>query len=102
MMNSHSDGSNDEAVDEDGLMTILSTCALSDRAIADVPQMLSEAVQDQDLGNMYMRVFYILSSFGKNELALQMQKKALKHRCIYRITSPPVARIRLLAIMGPD
>jgi glutathione synthase/RimK-type ligase-like ATP-grasp enzyme len=30
-----------------------------------------------------------------------MQKKALKHRCIYRISSPPVTRIRLLAIMGP-
>jgi glutathione synthase/RimK-type ligase-like ATP-grasp enzyme len=92
----------DEAVDTtDQLITILSTCALSDRVIADVPQMLSEAAQDQDPGNMYLRVFYILLAFGQNELALQMQKKALKHRCVYRIANPSVARIRLLAIMGP-
>jgi glutathione synthase/RimK-type ligase-like ATP-grasp enzyme len=91
----------EQVFDDDSLITILSTCGLGNRAISDVPVLIAEAAQDRDPGNMFMRMFYILSAFGQDDVALQMQSKALAHRRIYRIANPPSVGIRLLAIMGP-
>jgi hypothetical protein len=80
---------------------IQSTCELSRKELMDVPHLLHQAAKDSDPGNMFMRMFYILSACGQNALALEMQQKALAYRCIYRLSSPPAASLRLLAIVGP-
>lgn len=92
---------NSTKLEEYDLVPILSTCAIFRKVIADTPQMLSDAAADKDLGNMYMRMFYISLALGQDEMALNMQSYALKHKAIYRIVSPPAPKIRLLAIMGP-
>ncbi|HEY8098897.1 MAG TPA: hypothetical protein VIE65_22770, partial [Methylobacter sp.] len=86
---------------EDGLVGILSTCAILRKAASDIAPMLNEASIDNDPGNIYMRMHYILLALGQNEMALDMQSDALRHRSIYRVVSPATPKIRLLAIMGP-
>lgn len=86
---------------EDGLVAILSTCAILRKAASDIAPMLNEACIDSDPGNIYMRMHYILLALGQNEMALDMQSDALRHRSIYRVVSPASPKIRLLAIIGP-
>ncbi len=86
--------------DEHNLVTVLSHCAITRKTITDIPQMVHDAAGDTNLGNIFMRMFYIASALGQNELALDMQTKALEHNCIYRVNSLPAPKIRLLAMMG--
>ncbi|MEI7839428.1 MAG: RimK family alpha-L-glutamate ligase [Methylococcaceae bacterium] len=82
------------------LVTVLSHCAMARKTITDIPQLVHDAAEDTNLGNMFMRMFYIASALDQNELALDMQAKALEHSCIYRVNSPENPKIRLLALMG--
>lgn len=91
----------EDAVKLDELIAILSTCAILRTAPADIPQILQDASTDNDIGNLFLRMFYIALALGQNETALDMQAEALKHRTLYRVVSPPYPKIKLLAIMGP-
>ncbi len=86
---------------EVGLTAIIPTGTIRRKAISDIPQMLNDAAAENDYGNLYMRLFYILSALGQDDLALEMQSKALEHRSVYRVANPSNPKIRLLAIMGP-
>ena len=92
---------NNIMLDKVELIPILSNCAISRKPISEISQMLNEAATDDDSGNIFMRMFYIFSAMGQNESALDMQVVALENRSIYRIVSPEVTSIRLLALMGP-
>ena len=98
----HDDGKTSPIFSEEfDLQTIASFAALSTRRIFEVPHLLNEAVQDPDPGNRFMRMFFILSAFGQDALALELQSKAVLHRSIYRLSKPQETKIRLLAIAGP-
>jgi len=99
-MNDDDDLLNNIKLDDDGLATIFSTCALFRKEVSELPQMLNDAAADKDPGNMFMRLFYIALALGQNETALDMQTYALKHRSIYRVVSPSAPKIRLLALVG--
>ncbi|WP_333877324.1 ATP-grasp domain-containing protein [Methylobacter sp.] len=92
---------NNVKLGEDGLVAILPISAISRKTPSDIPQMLTEASSDKDPGNLFMRMFYLLSALGQDEMALEMQSDALRHRSIYRVVSPPDPKIRLLAVIGP-
>lgn len=100
-MNDHEDAFNAIKFEEDGLVAILSTCAILRKAASDVAQMFNDASADNDPGNIFMRLHYLSLALGQNEMALDMQSDALKHRSLFRVVSPPNPKIRLLAIMGP-
>jgi len=62
---------------------------------------MGEAAADADPANKFMRLFHLLQALGQDALALDMQAKALRWRCLYRVAAPPAPAIRLLALMGP-
>jgi hypothetical protein len=66
-----------------------------------LPSVIAEAACDPDPSNMYMRMCYLLQALGKEDLAKEMQAKALERRCLYRISSPSSPAVKLLALMGP-
>jgi hypothetical protein len=77
-------------------------CAVQRRKnVTDIAAMMHEAALDADPANMYMRLYFILSSLGQDEFALEMQAQALQHRAIFRITDPVKPSVRLLALMSP-
>ncbi|RXZ38664.1 RimK family alpha-L-glutamate ligase [Oxalobacteraceae bacterium CAVE-383] len=86
---------------EHQLPAIRSTCELSRKSVSDVSALLYDAARDGDPANMFMRMFYILSAIGQTALALDMQAKALAHRCVFRVTDPRDATLKLLAVAGP-
>ena len=49
-----------------------------------IPILLNQTTDEQDLGNLFMRIFYLMNALRMKELALEMQAKALSHRRIYR------------------
>ncbi len=86
--------------EEHDLTTIASHCTIARKTIDEIPQMIQAATADENSGNMFMRMFYIASMLDQNALAFDMQSNALEHSCIYRVSSPPIPKIRLLAMMG--
>lgn len=62
---------------------------------------IADAAADPDPANMYMRLFIILQVMGQADAALEMQRRALALRQLFRVASPPKPAIRLLALMGP-
>lgn len=86
--------------EEQPLVSILSHCGIARKNIDDIPNMIHDTTADTNPSNMFMRMFYIASALNQNELAGDMQEKALQHSCIYRINNPSHFKIRLLALMG--
>ncbi|MDD2864344.1 MAG: hypothetical protein PHC99_06420, partial [Methylococcales bacterium] len=86
--------------EEQPLVPILSHCGVARKNIDDIPDMIHDSMTDTNPSNMFMRMFYIASALNQNELAEDMQEKALQHSCIYRINNPAHSKIRLLALMG--
>jgi len=91
----------DNIFNGDNLVAILPTSAIVRKTPSDIPQLLNEAGSDKDPGNLFMRMFYILSALGQDKMALEMQSDALRYKSVYRVVSPPAPKIKLLAIMGP-
>lgn len=100
-MNDRDNPFNNVKLVEDNLVTIVPTCGIFRKAISDIPPMLNETCADDAPGNIFMRMFFVLSALGQTEMAREMQSDALEHSSVYRVISPPAPKIRLLAIMGP-
>jgi len=78
-----------------GLATILRMPA------AQLPELIRTAHANPDVANMCMQMFYVLMALGKNDFAIEMQRRALHIRSVYRIAGTRTPAIRLLALMGP-
>jgi len=66
-----------------------------------IPILLNQTTDEQDLGNLFMRIFYLMNALRMKEFALEMQAKALSYRRIYRLEGPAQPKMRLLALLGP-
>ena len=88
-----------EALD---LLPILSPVEIGRINRALLPQMIHDASQDPDPGNMFMRLSLLFHSLGSLDLGHEMHARALEHRRIYRYRCARSPSIRLMAIMGPQ
>ncbi len=83
------------------LVPILSARGMLDHSVDDLPSLLKEVEEEQDLGNKFMKLFIILQNFQMDEFAQEMQNQAFLHRHVFRFLNPPAPTVRLLAIVGP-
>jgi hypothetical protein len=86
---------------EPDLQLILATRGLHSRLPQDLANLMAEIECEEDLGNKFMRMFFVLQSCGMDEFAQEIQYKALEHRNVFRLLKPEKPDIRLLAIVGP-
>ena len=54
-----------------------------------LPSLLDDITAEADAGQKFMQLFFILQSLRMDEFSLEMQAKALQHRTVFRILSPP-------------
>ncbi len=66
-----------------------------------LPSLLDDITAEADAGQKFMQLFFILQSLRMDEFSLEMQAKALQHRTVFRILSPPRPALRVLALMVP-
>ena len=83
------------------LPLILASRGLEPRLPDDFANLMAEIETEEDLGNKFMRMFFVLQSCGMDEFAQEIQNKAFEHRNVFRLLSPSNPVIRLLAIVGP-
>jgi hypothetical protein len=83
------------------LPLILASRGLQPRLPDDFANLMAEIETEEDLGNKFMRMFFVLQSCGMDEFAQEIQNKALEHRNVFRLLNPKRPVIRLLAIVGP-
>jgi glutathione synthase/RimK-type ligase-like ATP-grasp enzyme len=83
------------------LKPVLGVCEVARLADAQLPGFINETHKDADPAHVAMQMCQVLLAIGKDEFALEMQARALKHRRIYRVAGHPSPTIRLLAVMGP-
>jgi hypothetical protein len=83
------------------LPLILASRGLHPRLPDDFSNLMAEIETEEDLGNKFMRMFFVLQSCGMDEFAQEIQHKALAHRHVFRLLKPANPAIRLLAIVGP-
>ena len=62
--------------------------------------LLDDIATEADVGQKFMKMFFILQSLQMDEFSLEMQAKALQHKAVFRILSPPRPALRVLALMG--
>lgn len=86
---------------EANLPLILASRGLQPRLPDDFANLMAEIETEEDLGNKFMRMFFVLQSCGMDEFAQEIQYKALEHRNVFRLLNPAKPVIRLLAIVGP-
>ena len=86
---------------EADLPLILASRGLGPRLPNEFANLMAEIELEQDLGNKFMRMFFVLQSCGMDEFAQEIQYKALEHRNVFRLLKPEKPVIRLLAIVGP-
>jgi hypothetical protein len=83
------------------LPQILASRGLQPRLPEDFANLMAEIETEEDLGNKFMRMFFVLQSCGMDEFAQEIQDKALAHRHVFRLLKPAAPVVRLLAIVGP-
>ena len=86
---------------EADLPLILASRGLGPRLPDDFANLMAEIELEEDLGNKFMRMFFVLQTCGMDEFAQEVQNKALEHRNVFRLLKPENPVIRLLAIVGP-
>ena len=50
--------------------------------------LLDDIATEADVGQKFMKMFFILQSLQMDEFSLEMQAKALQHKAVFRILSP--------------
>lgn len=83
------------------LAPILSARGLLEYSVDDLPLLMNDIAEENDLGNKFMKLFIIFQNFKMDEFAREMQNQAFLHRNVFRFLSPPQPTIRLLVIAGP-
>jgi len=83
------------------LQLILASRGLQSRLPDDFANLMAEIELEEDLGNKFMRMFFVLQSCSMDEFAQEIQHKALQYRNVFRLLKPEKPIIRLLAIVGP-
>ncbi len=63
--------------------------------------LLEDMASEADMGQKFMKMFFILQSLQMDEFSLEIQAKALQHRSVFRILAPAHPTLRVLAVMGP-
>ena len=84
------------------IQPILSPVAVGRIDRSDIPRMLSEASQDPDPANMFMRLSLLFYSSGELDLGREMHARAVERRATFRYSCAQAPKIRLLAIMGRE
>jgi len=64
-------------------------------------RLLDEIASEEDTGQRFMKLFFVLQSLQMDEFSLEIQNKALQHTNVFRVLAPPDPALRVLAIMGP-
>jgi hypothetical protein len=81
---------------------ILSHLGVHRTPLSQAPQLLHQAVLDTDEANRYMRMFYIFQGTQQEEFSLELQRKALAIRAVYKINlNGEDKKLRVLAIAAP-
>jgi glutathione synthase/RimK-type ligase-like ATP-grasp enzyme len=83
------------------LKPLLGIAEVARMADADLPAFINRTHLNPDPAQVAMQMCQVLLAMGKDEFALEMQARALKHRRIYRLAGHPAPTVRLLALMGP-
>jgi glutathione synthase/RimK-type ligase-like ATP-grasp enzyme len=83
------------------LEPILGVAEIARMPEAELPAFINLIHRHPDPGHVAMQMCQILLAMGRDEFALEMQSRALKHRRIYRVAGHSSPTVRLLALMGP-
>jgi len=76
------------------------TCWIRRLGPNGIPQVIENANSEQDIANLFMRMFYIYAAYGLDNDALLMQQRALELRKCFRINAPKDTEIRLLSLVA--
>lgn len=82
------------------LSPIPPTCLIRRLGPDCIPQIIEDAKSENDICNLFMRMFYIYGAYGLDKDALLMQDKALELRKCFRINAPKEPEIRLLSLVA--
>jgi hypothetical protein len=74
---------------------------LNDFSIEQVQHLLSNLIEQPDLGIKFMEMFMVLQNLGMDDFSLEMQAKALTHRKHFRLLDTVQPKLRVLALFGP-
>jgi len=81
---------------------IVSHVGVHQTHLSQAPQLLEQAVQDADVANRYMRMFYLFQGTQQEAFSLELQQKALSIRTVYKLDLFNEAEtLRVLAIVAP-
>ena len=81
---------------------ILSHVGIHRRHLSQAPLLLEEASMDLDEANRFMRMFYLFQGTQQEAFSLELQKKALSIRQIFKINlNNEQEGLRVLAVMAP-
>lgn len=83
------------------LTAMLSVAGVGQLPVSQLPAFIKQTHAMADPGNLLMQMCQVLLAMGEDELALEMQAKALAHRRVFRWIGHASPAIRLLAVMGP-
>ena len=81
------------------LSLIPPTCWIRSLGPNYFPEIIKDAQSESDIGNLYMRMFYIYGAYGQDSDALLMQSKALEFKRCFRIHAPTKPQLKLLSLV---
>ena len=87
-------------VKEFDLSLIPPTCSIQRLGPDELPTIINDAKLEQDLGNLFMRMFYVYGAYGLDADALLMQDRALELKKCFRIHAPNKPGIKLLSLVA--
>ena len=87
-------------VKEFDLSLIPSTCTIRRLGSDQIPAIINDASTEEDLGNLFMRMFFIYGAYGLDTDALLMQERALEFKKCFRINAPKNPEIKLLSLVA--
>jgi hypothetical protein len=83
------------------LEPLLGSLAVGRLPPAELPALIARCRQEPAGANGLMQLFFVLSTLGQREFALETQARALAMTRLYRLAGPEKPAIRLLAFMAP-
>ncbi len=83
------------------LAPILGVAGVGHLSASQLPAFIQQTHAHPDPGHVLMQMCQVCLALGQDELALNLQARALAHRQVYRLAGAAAPAVRLLALMGP-